>query len=617
MNIRVSDYIAEKLADCGITEVFSVTGGGAMYLNDSLGHSSRLHCLYQHHEQACAMAAEAYARLGGRSAAVCVTSGPGAVNAMTGVLCAWMESMPMIVLSGQVRSVLTVRSTNLPLRSMGVQEYDITKSVSAMTKYAVMTRSPQDIRHDLEKALALAVNGRRGPVWLDIPLDVQAAVIDPEELCGYDPAEDPSFQTAPEIPDSTVSTILAKLGTAGRPVLFGGFGVRAAGAEERFRTLVSLLGIPVTLGASSVDLVPHDDPYFIGISGIAAGRAGNLALQNSDVYLSIGSRQSLLQTGYSASAWARESFTILNDLDENELRKPNFHVSLPVPGDAGELLDKLIAALEKEGVSPEKPFFGKTEWLEKCRRGREKYPPVTAAMKAPQMDGRVNLYAFYDALSDALPEGAVLAVSCGTSRVAGTQAFRVKEGQRFLTNSATASMGYGLPAAVGACVSLGRKEVTLVTGDGSLMMNLQELQTIAGNALPVRIFLIENDGYHSIRQTEKNFFGGTPVGIGPDSGDLSFPDFSAVAGAFGLRYTACRANDTIREDVRRALMLPLPCLISVKVTTAQGTEPKPSSRRLSDGSMVSAPLEDMAPFLAREELREEMSIPLTEEEERR
>jgi len=613
--IRVSDYIAEKLADSGITDVFTVTGGGAMYLNDSFAHS-RLNCLYQHHEQACAMAAEAYARVENRPAAVCVTSGPGAVNALTGVLCAWMESIPMIVVSGQVRTAVTVRSTHLPIRTMGIQEYDITKASQAMTKYAKMVERKEEIRHELERALYLAVTGRRGPVWLDIPLDIQSAQIDPESLPAYDPKED-IFEVPQPIPDETVQKILTKIKEAKRPVLFAGFGVRASGAYEDFRRLVRLLNIPVTVGSSSVDLLPYADPHYAGVSGVAAGRAGNFALQNSDVYLSLGSRQSLSQTGFDYKDWAREAYTILNDLDPAELRKPNLHVSLPVIGDAAELIRKMNDALLRSGVSEEQPLFTDASWNACCAEWKKKYPAVTEKEKAEQQDGRGNLYAFYDALSEALPAEEDLVVSCGTSRVAGTQAFRVKEGQRFFTNSQTASMGYGLPASIGICISEGRRPVTLVTGEGSLMMNLQELQTIAGGKLPVRIFVIENGGYHSIRQTQKNFFGGHYAGIGPESGDLSFPDLSRLSEAFGLNYTSCTSNATMKADVEKAAAAGMPCLIGVHVSPLQMTEPKASSRRLMDGTMVSSPLEDMAPFLSREELKANMKIELTGEEETR
>ena len=629
--MRAADYIAELLKKEGIRDVFMITGGGAMHLNDALGHAEGLHCLYQHHEQALAMAAEAYTRRGGRMAAVCVTSGPGAMNALSGILGAYMESIPMIVISGQVRTAVTVRSTGLDIRTMGIQEYDITKAAQALTKYAVMVTDASRVRYEVEKALFLAKEGRPGPVWVDVPLDIQGAQIDPETLAGYEPVKGNGNGDGLGI-EAAVSHILMKIREAERPVLFGGAGVRASGAYEDFRRLVRLLGIPVTVGASSLDLIPYDEPLFVGTSGIVAARAGNFALQNADVYLSVGSRQSLSQTGYSYKTWARGAYTILNDIDPEELKKPNLHVDYPVVADAALLIRGLIREIEKEGFSEADPFFRNKAWTDRCRAYKETYPAVTEAEKGPMPDGRSNLYAFYDALSEAMEEGQTLVTGVGTSRVGCTQAFRVREGQRVIINSQTAAMGFCLPAAVGAAAALrgmnadaetdgrtGAKEclkedVTLVTGEGSLMMNLQELQTIITNKLPVRIFIIDNEGYHSIRQTQKNFFGGDPVGIGPESGDLSFPDFREVARAFGYHYAECLSNDTIRQDVAEAMKAELPLICRVAVSKTQATEPKASSRRLEDGSMVSAPLEDMAPFLSREELAANMLIPLTEDE---
>lgn len=644
--MRAADYIANTLAEEGINRVFTVTGGGAMFLNDAFGHHPDLTCVYQHHEQACAMAAEAYARLHNKPAVVCVTSGPAAVNAMTGVLGAWMESIPMIVISGQVRTAVTVRSTGLDIRTMGIQEFDITKAAKAMTKYAVMIEDKTDMRCALEKAIYLAECGRPGPVWLDIPLDMQSADIDPEALRPFDPGtdleglSDANAGWYADIAFDMVDLIIEKIRTARRPVLFGGAGVRLAGAAEAFRKLVRVLNIPVTVGASSVDLLPYIDALYVGVSGVAAGRPGNFALQNADVYFSIGSRQSLSQTGFAYKDWAREAYTILNDVDEAELRKPNLHVDLPVIGDAGDLIIKLLFRLEELGYSEDTPLFNGPEakaWSDRCREWKMTYPVVTPEMKKEMPDGRGNIYAFYDALSLLLPDGEVVIGSCGTSRVAGTQAFKPKKNQRFITNSQTASMGYDLPAAVGCAVEKyeeddfmtleayeamgsGLKEevkpqdVTLVTGEGSIMMNLQELQTIATHKLPVRIFIMDNEGYHSIRQTQKNFFGGEPVGIGPESGDLGFPDFEKIAGAFGFTYAECLSNATMKKDVKAALELPRPMICRVAVSPLQATEPKASSRRLADGTMVSAPLEDMAPFLSREELAANMAIPLTKEE---
>ena len=327
MGKKVSDYIADYIAERGIRDVFTVTGGGAMHMNDSFGHHPVLKCTYHHHEQAAAMAAEAYARVDNQMAAVCVTSGPGAVNALTGVLCAWTDSIPMIVFSGQVRYDTTVRSSGLKLRTMGVQEYDITLSAAPMTKYAVMVERAEDIRYHLERALYLALHGRRGPVWLDVPLNVQGAVIEPEKLRRYDPGED-----ADEIPEKisweTAARVLDRIMGSSRPVVFVGNGVRLSRGYASFRRLADLLGVPLVTGMSSVDAVETDHSLYVGRNGGTGDRAGNFAIQNCDLLLSLGSRQSFLQTGFYYQTWAREAYTILNDIDGEELKKPSLHVEI-------------------------------------------------------------------------------------------------------------------------------------------------------------------------------------------------------------------------------------------------------------------------------------------------
>ncbi len=610
--MKVSDYIAKKTAEAGIRDVFMVTGGGAMHLDDSFGKSEEFRCTFHHNEQACAMAAEAYARYDNHPAAVLVTTGPGATNALTGVLCAWMESIPELVISGQARFETTVRGMGLKLRSTGIQEYDIVKSAAPMTKYAAMIEKKEDVRYCVEKALYLMMSGRRGPVWLDVPLDVQTSEIEPEKLCGYDPGENPE-EMIPTVSDAVIEEIYAHLKTAERPVLFGGYGVRHAGAVRQFHELKDLLGIPTLTGMSSIDLLAEEDPYYAGRTGMTGNRAGNFAMAGSDLFLSIGSRQSFLQTGFDYQEWARGAYTILNDIDAEELKKPNLHVSLPVVCDAGELMEQLIARLKEDGLTREHPLFEHSGWLERCLERRKRYPVVSEEQKKPLADGVTNIYRFYDVLSEQLPEGSHVIGSCGTSRVAGTQAFLLKAHQRFYTNSDTASMGYDLPAAIGIARAAGQA-VNLVTGEGSLMMNLQELQTIATNHLPVRVFVIQNGGYHSIRQTQNAYFGKPLIGVGPESGDLEFPEVRALADTFRFSHGTISSNETIEEEMREALLKPLPAIIEVHCSTLQKTEPKAASRKLPDGSFVSSPLEDMAPFLSREELRDNLEIPLTEGE---
>ena len=605
MKQKVSDYIADHIAEWGIRDVFTVTGGGAMHMNDAFGHHPKLHCTYQHHEQACAMAAEAYARMDNRMAAVCVTTGPGATNAITGVLGGWMDSIPMLVFSGQARYATTVAASGLKLRSMGVQECNIVPVVASITKYAQMIIHPEDIRYHLEKALYMAVNGRPGPVWLDIPLDVQGAVIETEELRGYDPQENPEEKPT-EISQDVIQQILDKIEKSHRPVLFPGNGVRLAGAMDDFQKLVNILGVPVITGMSSVDAMESEHPYFAGRSGGTGTRPGNFALQNSDVLLSIGNRQGFAQTGFQYQDWARDSYTILNDIDENELKKPSLHVSLPVCGDAGDLIRKLICAAELRGADETNPLFKGRDWIRQCQVWKQKYPVVTAKHYETIEEGCTNIYAFYEELSKAMQEGQTLMVSVGTSRVAGSQAFRVKKGQRFITNPNTASMGFCLPAATGICVAQPGKPVVCVTGEGSLQMNLQELQTIWQNRLPVKLFVINNQGYHSIRQTQQSYFEPPLVGVGAESGDLSFPDLSRIIPAYGFSYRAVHAAEELPETLHQILEEDGASVCEVFVTKYQKTEPKTSAKKLPDGSMVSAPLEDMYPFLSKEELEENM-----------
>lgn len=608
MKVKVSDYIAQLLTEHGISQVFTVTGGGAMHLNDALGHCPGLTCMYQHHEQAAAMAAEAYARVDNRIAAVCVTTGPGATNAITGALCGWMDSIPMFILSGQVRYDTTVRSTGLNIRSMGVQEYDVVQSVTPMTKYAVMIIDPKEVRYHVEKALYLATHGRPGPVWLDVPLNVQGATVDTDELKVYDPSEDAGKLPAP-IPEAVIDQILEKIRQAKRPVIFAGHGIRLADAYDDFQKLVNVLGIPVVTGMSSIDLMPSDHPYYVGRTGGTGDRPGNFAVQTSDVLLSIGSRQSFTNTGFNFKLWAEHAYTILNDIDGEELKKPSLHVDLPVVGDAKDLIAQLLKKAG-EGLAENDTYFGQCQldiadqWIAKCQGWKQSYPVVTEKHYETLDEGRTNTYAFYNELSKVLPEDGQLLVSVGTSRVAGSQATQLKKGQRFYTNAVTASMGYGLPAAIGICVGSGYKELSCVMGEGCLQMNIQEFQTIKHHKLPLRIFIVNNEGYHSIRQTQTAYFNSQYVGIGEESGDLSFPDLSKLVPAYGINYAECHSSDTLYEDLKKVFEMPTPLVCQVFVTKQQKTEPKLASRQLPDGTFVSASLEDMFPFLPQEELAE-------------
>ena len=597
MKIKLAKYISAFLVEHGITNAFMITGGGAMHLNDALGHQKGLSCMYNHHEQACAIAAESYARVHNKIAALCVTTGPGGTNALTGVLGGWLDSIPMLIISGQVRYDTTARSTGLPLRAMGDQEFEICKAVASMTKYCEMVIDPLKIRYCLERALHEATSGRPGPCWLDIPLNVQGAFIETDELIGYDSKE---FDATlpPPVSSDVVSSILERIKQAERPVFYPGNGVRISGGYEVFKKVVDKLNIPVVTCFDGIDLMSDDDPLYVGRGGTLGDRAGNFAIQNSDLVLSVGNRLSIRQVGYNYSTWARNAFVIANDIDENELRKPTLHVEMPVWADAKDLLEKMDATL------PNGKLFRNESWLECCRNWKRKYPVIQE--RQIKQVGKVNVYAFIKTLSSKLPEGQITVVGNGSACVAGGQVYVIKKDQRFIMNSGVASMGYDLPAAIGACVSSGKREIINVTGDGSLQMNIQELETISYHRLPIKIFVVNNNGYHSIRQTQSAYFEDPKVGIGVDSGDLGFPKLEKLIPAYELPYYRIDDNQKMPQELDRILAQKAPFVCEVFVDTEQNFEPKVAAKKLPDGTMVSATLENMSPFLPEEELAENM-----------
>ena len=613
MKQRLADYVADFLAAHGVTDVFSVVGGGAMHLNDAFGHHEKLHVTYNHHEQACAIAAEAYARIDNRIAAVCVTTGPGGTNALTGVLGGWLDSIPMFVVSGQVRYDTTARyamrfTDGLPLRAVGDQEYDIVKSVTPMTKYAVMVEDPQQIRYILEKAWHLATTGRPGPVWVDIPVNYQGGYIETDTLEGYDPRENDA-KLPPAVSEEAVQEVLRQVAQAKRPVFHAGYGIRLSGAYKTFRAVAQKLNIPIVTYWNAVDLIEDDNPLYCGRAGNMGDRPGNWAIQNADLILAVGTRISIRQVGYNWKTWARAAKVIMVDVDPAELKKPTLHVEMPIWADAKDFLNKLDAA-----VCGKAPVSHADDWLKTCQHWKKEYPVVLP--KHWQENGETaNVYAFVRYLSSRLPENSLTAVSNGACCVVGNQAYVIQKGSRMANNSAVASMGYGLPAAIGTCISGGCRTTICLEGDGSIMMNLQELQTVLTNHLPIKIFLINNAGYHSIRQTQNNLFKDhCKVGIGPESSDLSFPDFCKLSQAFGYTYTCAHSNEQMKQAVDQALATEGPVFCEIFTDTKQVWEPKSSTKRLPDGTLVSLPLEDLAPFLSREELEKNMFIPMIPEQ---
>ena len=640
MKIKLSNYIAKKLVELGINRGFSVTGGGAMHLNNGLGHQDGLTMTYNHHEQACAMAAEAYARINNQIAVVCVTTGPGGTNAITGVLGGWLDSIPMFILSGQVRYDWTARYSNVGIRAMGDQEFDICKSIECMTKYSEMVIEPMRIRYLIEKCMYLAMNGRPGPVWLDIPLDVQGAYIEEDELIGFDKesyeaggdgwASDSPYKTdidektklnlkdiVEPVPDEVLKEIIEKIKSAKRPVFNAGNGIRIGNAHKEFLELIELLNIPVVVGWNSEDCLWVDHPLYAGRPGNFGDRPGNFTVQNSDLVLSVGSRLSLRQVGFNCKGWAREAFTIVNDIDKEELKKPTVHIDIPVHADCKVFMRQLIDMLKKEKT----PVFEGGEglkgmsWNETVKYWLKKYPVCRPEFLENDDSKKANVYAFIKDIGDSAKENQITVVGNGSACVVGGHSYIIKKGQRFISNSAVASMGYDLPAAIGAYMANldGKrfdKELILITGDGSIQMNLQELQTIVHHKMDIKIFLINNEGYHSIRQTQNKFFGDKPlVGIGPDSGDLSFPDMGKLAGAYGITYFCAKTNSELEDAVSKTFKAVGPVICEAFVTKEQNFEPKSSGKQLADGRMVSPPLEDLTPFLSDEEMEENMIVP--------
>ena len=609
--IRVADYIARRVADAGLTHVFMVTGGGAMHLNDAFGRLSDLTCICLHHEQACAIAADGYARLGGRPALLNVTTGPGGINALNGVFGAFTDSLPMVVISGQVRRETIAGNFSPTLRQLGDQEVDIVRMAAGITKSAVTVQDAARIRYELEKALHLAVSGRPGPTWVDVPMDIQGALIDPTALVGFDPAAEPAERSdqatvkGPALQD-LVRQLLDRLAQAERPCLMPGTGVRIAGCADRFLRIAERLGAPVATAFNAHDLIANDHPLYVGRPGTVGDRPGNFAVQNADFLLVLGCRLNIRQISFNWQSFARAAYTAMVDVDKDELAKPTLSIDLPIHADLNDFLDVLEEQLE--GYQPPPAH---REYLAWCRERVARYPTVLAEYWNGAQN--VNPYCFAQSLFEQLGDDDVVVTGDGTACVVTFQAADLKAGQRLFSNSGCASMGYDVPAAIGAWYAKGdRGRIICVAGDGSLMMNLQELQSIVGRKMPIKLFLLNNDGYHSIRQTQQNYFPDNIVGCGPDSG-LTFPDFQKLAGALGFGVARISEHDGMGDLIRGALEADGPQICEVILDPAQAFAPKLSSRKLDDGRMVTSPLEDLAPFLSREELADNMLIPLQAE----
>ncbi|GBD95696.1 acetolactate synthase large subunit [bacterium BMS3Abin06] len=593
--MRTADYVFNRIAELGVKEVFAVSGGGAMHLVDAAGKNEDINYVAVYHEQAAAMAAEGYARITGKPGVTLVTSGPGGTNTITGLCGAWIDSIPTIFISGQVTTNTLLEGTGL--RQFGIQESDIVSLVKPVTKYAVTVKDPEMIRYHIEEAIYHATSGRPGPVWLDIPLDIQSRLINPDELRQFNP-HSKSIRVVSDDLKGKVSKCIDLIKKAERPVVISGYGIRLSHGEEEFIRLVEMIGAPVISSWTSSDLIPSDHDLYIGRSGIMGDRAGNFTVQNADLLLVIGSRMSIPQVGYNFKVFAREAKKIVVDIDRAELEKESLRTDLPIQSDAKEFIEELIRQLEESGAEA-----GSRSWLDQCRKWKEKYPVVL-----PEYEGNedaVNSFYFVDLLSKKLDKDAVIVTDMGTSFTCTMQTFKIKAEQRLFTSSGHASMGFGLPGAIGACFAHGKKTIC-ISGDGGLQMNIQEFQTLVQYKLPVILFVLNNQGYLTIKLMQQNHFG-RYVGSDPSSG-VGTPDIVKIAQAYGIKADRIADHKELNQKIDSILAEDGPFVCEVMMPPEQQLIPRVSSLKKPDGTIISKPLEDLYPFLDREEFLENMIV---------
>jgi acetolactate synthase-1/2/3 large subunit len=598
--IKLSDYVFSFLANKGIKHVFMLPGGGAMHLVDSLGLNQDVEYLCPRHEQAAAIAAEGYYRASNKICAVVVTSGPGGTNTLTGVIGQWLDSIPCIYISGQLKKKMIITAcSELKLRQLGDQEINIVDIITPVTKYAVTVMEPDKIKYHLEKAFYIATHGRPGPVWLDVPLDIQSSVIEPAELTGYNESED-EIVFDEDLIKKQIAELLDRIKKAQRPVLMAGHGIRIAGAENSFLQLVDKLNIPVVTAICGHDLIWSDHPLFFGRPGICGDRISNIVQQNSDLFLAIGARLGVRQISYSYDTFAREAYRAMVDIDPSEMNKPTLNLHMRVHADAKLFIEEMLRQISYgNNLGP------KEKWLSWCRERKNTLPSIL--QDNPSNSEYVNSYAFVDCLFNLLEPGALVVTGNGTANTCTMQTMRLKKDVRFFTNQGCASMGYDLPAAIGACLARNRQQTILLTGDGSIQMNIQELGTIVFHNLPIKIFVLNNEGYLAQRITQDTYFEGRYTGSGRKDG-VYYPNISQVAEAFGLKTVKLNNENNLSRKIRQVLDMPGPVLCEVRMDPKQTLYPKLSSEVRSDGTMVSKPLEDLYPFLPREEFRKHMII---------
>jgi len=574
--MRVADYLMQRLVEAGIRQIFFLPGGGAMHLDDALACEKRLEPIHCHHEQACGIAAEANGRVSPAGFGVAlVTTGPGATNVLTPVAGAWIESLPLLVISGQVKRADCL--SGRPLRQGGVQEVDIVPIVRPVTKYAVTVEDPMRIRYHLEEALWRIREGRPGPVWLDIPLDVQAAPIEPEMLAGFEPP------------------------VTGTVDLNPGHGVRIAGGETQFRMLAERLGVPCVFTWNAADLLPWEHPLYVGRPGVVAARAPNFAVQNCDFLLSIGCRLDNILTAYNPHNFAPHAVKVVVDVDSHELARHEMPIELQVQADARAFLEAWLAR------QPGGPRHW-AAWQARCADWKRRYLPLDN--RAFATVGEIGHYPFVEALSEAIPEDRLVVTgSSGLAVEVFYTTFRNKPGQRLFLTSGLGAMGYGLPAVIGACLGVGRRPTVGIESDGSLMLNVQELATLKALGLPITLIVMNNGGYASIRNTQRNYFEGRYLGTGPEAGQF-IPDWMRLCEALDLSALRIERVEDLGAGLAHAMAQRGPYVCEVKLTPVETLAPKVAAIPQSDGSMLSMPLEDMSPLLSLAQLQAEMLSPL-------
>ena len=583
--IKVSDYIAKRLKEQGVEHFFMVSGGGAMHLNDSLGRNITYTAC--HHEQACAIAAEGYAKVNGKMAVVNITTGPGGLNCLNGVFGEWTDSVPVLYISGQVKHSTCMDSCKeLNIRQLGDQEADIISIASPIVKYAKMVTSPNEIKYHLDRAIYEATSGRMGPVWLDIPMNVQSATIDEKDLIEFLPNKK-------ECTECKIDEVIEKLQASKRPIIIAGQGIKLSHQEENLKQIIETLKIPTTLTFNGMDILESDNKYYIGRIGTIGQRAGNFALQGADLILCLGTRNNIRQISYNPENFAKNAFKIVVDIDSAELNKPTVKPDLAICANLADFIPKLLEATKKCDITQY------ANWLKHTQKLKEKFSFENWTEES-QNSKKIKPYDFTYSLTKALQENDILVMANGSACVCTFQNAIIKRGQRYILNSGCASMGFALPASIGAHYEAKNRNVVCLEGDGSIMMNLQELQTIVHNNLPIKIFVINNKGYSSIRQTQKRFFEGNMTGSGETSG-ISVPNFTKIAKAFGIKAKRISNPKTMESEIQKALSAEGAILCEVMVQEEYEFMPKLSAKQLDDGTMVSASLEDMYPFLDRDE----------------